>query len=155
MFLFFKCHCFRRFKMKSLAHVYIWFRWYKKDNSPWWNYFTEYYIFQSYPPVLKYIDCIQMNWTSETRDISWDHMQFLESLLPKICLSKKQKKFASHKWPRIAQRRKKISRCQCRCVSFLFVVKKKLWTCPMLPLIVILAGLQYRKSAPCRYYPVS
>lgn len=91
-FSFLNATAFDDLKIKSLAHVYIWFRWYKKDNSPWWNYFTEYYIFQSYPPVLKYIDCIQMNWTSETRDISWDHMQFLESLLPKICLSKKKKK---------------------------------------------------------------
>lgn len=43
-------------------------------------------------------------WMSETRGISWDHMQFLESLLPIIYLS--IKKIVSHKLPRIVQRRK-------------------------------------------------
>lgn len=96
-------------------------------------------------------------WTSETRDISWDHMQFFESLLPKIYLS--IKKIASHKLPRIAQRPKVL---YIRILLFVNVgaFRFYLWwkiicTCQMLPIIVIFAGLQYRKSAPCRYYPVS
>lgn len=128
MFFFLNATAFDGLNIKSLTHVCtcIWFRWYKKDNSPWWNYFTEFHIFQSYPPVLKYIDCIPMNWTSETRDISWDHIQFLESLLPKICLSiKKNSHHINYRGSHSGVKSCiiKFLVCQCRCV-FIFVVIK-------------------------------
>lgn len=65
-------------------------------------------------------------WTSETRDISWDHIQFLESLLPKICLSiKKNSHHINYRGSHSGVKSCiiKFLVCQCRCV-FIFVVIK-------------------------------